>query len=148
MALEHPPAESGGIGRIGAAAVFYFMVVFGVGLILGPVRVLWLEPWLGPTLSVLCEAPFLLVAMWFAAGAAPRWARMRGAWAAHLGVGLIAVLLQQVADLSVGFGLRGMTLKSQLEYFATPAGVIYLLMLIAFAVAPVVRHASRKGDAQ
>lgn len=127
------------------AAAFYFIVVFGVGLILGPARVLWLEPWMGPTLAVLCEAPLLIAAMWFAAGAAPRWAGLDGGWSAHLGVGLIALLLQQIADLAVGFGLRGMTLAEQQAYFTTPPGYIYIFTLVVFALLPMVRRFA-KGE--
>jgi hypothetical protein len=49
--------------RIAAAAALYFTIVFGVGFLLGPIRVLWLEPLVGPTAAALCEAPFLLAAM-------------------------------------------------------------------------------------
>ena len=44
------------VGRVGAAAVLYFLLVFGAGLVLGPVRVLWLEPWLGPLLAEMDDA--------------------------------------------------------------------------------------------
>lgn len=123
--------------RVVAAAVLYFLMVFAVGLLLGPVRVLWLEPVLGPTLAVLCEAPLLLAAIWFASRRAPRWAGVRGGWASYLSIGLLALLFQQIADLAVGFGLRGMTLSEQLTLFTTPPGMIYAVTLIAFALAPV-----------
>lgn len=45
------------------AAFIYFAIVFGAGMLLGPPRVLWLEPWLGKTLAVLAEAPLLIFAM-------------------------------------------------------------------------------------
>jgi hypothetical protein len=57
--------------RIAAAAMLYFAVVFGVGFLLGPIRVLWLEPKLGPTGASLCEAPFLLLTMVIAARRLP-----------------------------------------------------------------------------
>src|SRR5574338_1423904 len=124
--------------RILAAAALYFVLVFAVGLLLGPIRVLWLEPVLGPTIAVLCETPLLIAAMAFGARAAPRWTQMRGGWMAYLAMGLIALALQQVADLSIGFGLRGITLSEQLAFFATPPGYIYAFNLIVFALAPLV----------
>jgi hypothetical protein len=45
-----------------AAAVVYFLIVFGTGFLVGPVRV-YVEPRLGTTAAVLLEAPILLVAM-------------------------------------------------------------------------------------
>lgn len=133
---EAPPAK---IGRVLHAAALYFALVFAVGLMLGPPRVLWLEPWLGKTLAVLLEAPLLVVAMWFGGRLAPTWARVQGGWLSYLCIGLAALLLQQIADLAVGFGFRGMTLAEQAAHFATPAGLVYLLTLIAFAVMPLIR---------
>ncbi len=63
--------------RIIAAAALYFLIVFGAGFLLGPVRVFWLEPRLGETIAALCEAPFLLVAIILAAQWVPRTLRLR-----------------------------------------------------------------------
>jgi hypothetical protein len=119
------------------AAAIYFALVFAVGLALGPVRVLWLEPVLGRTFAVLCETPFLIAAMVIAARHAPLWAKVQGGWPSYLAIGLIALALQQVADLAVGFGLRGMTLNEQLALFSTPPGYIYAFNLVVFAGAPL-----------
>jgi hypothetical protein len=124
--------------RILAAATLYFAMVFAVGLVLGPARVLWLEPYLGAPLAVLCETPLLLLAMNVAARLAPRWVGLEGGWLTGIAIGLLALLFQQVADLAVGFGLRGMTLQQQWAYFATPAGWLYVFNLIAFAFMPVL----------
>jgi hypothetical protein len=130
------------------AAAIYFAIVFAVALVLGPIRVLWLEPWLGETIAVLCEAPFLLAAMGIAARLAPRLAAMQGGWPSYLAVGLIALAMQQVADLAVGFGLRGMALSEQLAYFATPPGYIYAAILIAFALMPLIARLRRRKDSE
>lgn len=125
--------------RVPHAAVIYFVLVFAVGMLLGPARVLWLEPWLGKALAVLLEAPLLIGAMWFAARAAPAWTHVEGGWISFLSIGVTALAVQQVADLAVGFGFRGMTLADQLAYFATPAGMIYAVTLIVFALMPLMR---------
>jgi hypothetical protein len=137
MTETTPPAQTS--NRVPHAAVAYFTLVFVAGLVLGPVRVIWLEPWLGNAIAVLIEAPFLIAAMWFAARAAPRWVRASGGWPSFLGIGLAALVLQQVADLAVGFGLRGMTLRDQLTHFATPAGMIYAATLVIFTLMPLIR---------
>ena len=46
--------------KILAAMALTFGIVFCVGLLLGPIRVLWLEPGLGPLLTVVLEMPLLL----------------------------------------------------------------------------------------
>ena len=63
--------------RIIAAAALYFLISFGVGILPGPIRVLLLEPRLGDTMAVLCEAPFLLIAIVLAAQWVPRKLRLR-----------------------------------------------------------------------
>jgi hypothetical protein len=124
--------------RIVATAAAYFAIVFLVGLVLGPVRVLWLEPVLGRTIAVLCETPFLLGAIWFAARLTPRWTKLRGGRWALLAVGVLALAFQQIADLAVGFGLRGMTLNEQIAFFATPPGYVYAFNLLVFTIAPLL----------
>ncbi len=124
--------------RILRAAALYFIIVFSVGFLLGPIRVLWLEPRIGPTLAALCEAPLLLLAMPVAARWVTRKTELpRKVWALAV-MGLGALALQQIADFAVGLGLRGMTPRAQLAAFATPAGVIYVVLLLAFAAMPVL----------
>jgi len=125
--------------RVPHAAAIYFALVFAVGMLLGPPRVLWLEPWFGKTIAVLLEAPLLVGAMWFAARWAPAWARVDGGWISYLLIGLLALVFQQIADLAVGFGLREMTFADQLAYFGTPAGMIYIATLAVFAAMPLIR---------
>jgi hypothetical protein len=84
--------------------------------------------------------PLLIVAMSFAARWAPRWAGLEAGWLAHLGVGVLALIFQQLADLSVGFGLRGMSIRDQLHYFTTPPGWIYAGALVVFASMPLLAY--------
>ncbi len=140
-------AKSGGVRKaqpLLTAAALYFCMVFLVGALLGPLRVLWLEPFAGPTIAVLCEAPLLIFAMRVAAHWAPAWARFEGGWLSYLLMGVAALVLQQVADLAVGFGLRAMTFEAQLRYFETPPGWIYGFCLLVFAVMPFIAHWRRK----
>jgi hypothetical protein len=127
-----------------AAAFGYFLTVFAVGFLLGPIRVLLLEPRLGPVGAVLCEAPFLLAAMVVAA----RWVPRRLGLAPTTGgltlTGLGAVLLLIASDVLVGFQLRGMGLAAQLAKFTTAEGWIYAALLLLFAVMPWL--ANRAGE--
>ena len=58
--------------RVTLAMLFYFGLVFGTGFLLGPIRVLWLEPRFGPIIATACEAPFMLLAILVAARWVPR----------------------------------------------------------------------------
>jgi len=67
---------------------------------------------------------------------------IRGSGAlAAIGVG--ALLLQQIADFTVGIMLRGLTPSEQLQNFGTPAGVIYAVALALFAAMPTLLSGRR-----
>ena len=117
---------------------YYFAVVFGLGFLLGPIRVLWLEPLVGPTIAALCEAPFLLIAMAVAARWVPDFVRLRQRWASLALMGGGALVLQQLADFAVGISLCGLAPSEQLAHFSTAAGLIYAGLLVAFAAMPIV----------
>jgi hypothetical protein len=129
--------------RLVAAAVLYFVAVFAVGILLGPIRVLLLEPRLGPVIAVLCEAPFLLTAIVLAARWVPRVTHLEPRAGAMVLVGLGALILQQTADLAVGYRLRGISAAEQLARFATREGLIYLALVTVFALMPL--RANRIG---
>jgi hypothetical protein len=130
--------------RVVTAAVLYFLIVFSAGFFLGVIRVSLLEPWLGETVAVSCEAPFMLLAIALTA----RWLPLRlcltnrsGSLAA-MGAG--ALLLLQISDITLGLLLRGRAPSQLLHYFATPAGQIYGALLIAFAAMPVLVNRRRE----
>lgn len=129
--------------RIVAAAVLYFVTVFAAGFLLGVVRTLLLEPRLGPFAAVLLEAPFLLAAIAFAARRVPEAANVAPHIPALLAVGGVALLFQLAADAAVGVWLRNIGLAEQLARFATPEGIIYAVLLAAFAVMPAVLRQAR-----
>lgn len=126
--------------RIVAAAGLYFLIVFGVGFLLGPIRVLWLEPRIGTLAAVLCETPFLLAAMVIASRFALHLVRLEPRNSALLCVGVVALAMQQIADVTVGVALRGISLGEQLARFATAEGAIYAALLVLFAIMPVLTN--------
>jgi len=144
--MTEPHTSPQSPNRVLHAAALYFALVFAAGMLLGPARVIWLEPWLGNVIAVLIESPFLIAAMWFSARAAPTWLRVKAGWPDFLAMGVASLVLQQVADLAVGFGLRGMTLRDQLTHFTTPAGMIYAATLIVFALMPLIRMRRTGGS--
>jgi hypothetical protein len=130
--------------RLITAAALYFLIVFSVGLVCGPVRVLWLEPQLGETAAVLCEAPLLLCAMVIAARWLPRTLGLKTNTVSLLGMGFGALFLQQLADFAVGIVLRGMTPGQLFAHFLMSAGLIYAALLVAFAAMPVLVNWPRR----
>lgn len=131
--------------KIAAAAALYFLTVFGVGFLLGPIRVLLLEPRLGPVAAVLCEAPFILTAIVAAARWAPRLMGLKPRSGSMLSVGLGALVLLLACDFAVGRFLRGFSAQEQVARFATTEGLIYATLLVVFAVMPMLANRTAEG---
>ncbi|MGQ0681078.1 hypothetical protein [Bradyrhizobium sp.] len=122
------------------AALLYLIIVFGAGFLLGPIRVLWLEPRIGAFKAVLYEAPLLLGVMLIASRLSPRTAGLELRTDALLAMGGAALAMQQVADIAVGLWLRSISLREQLVRFATAEGAIYAALLVLFAVMPALTN--------
>lgn len=130
--------------KILGTALLYFIIVFGVGFLLGPIRVLVLEPRIGTLAAVLCETPFMVGAILVASRVAPRALRLESSKSALLAVGLIALVMQQIADLAVGMTLRGISPSEQFARFATAEGTIYAALLVLFAAMPALANQAPK----
>jgi len=124
------------IRRVTLWGAVYFAIVFGVGFVLGPIRVLWLEPSFGVRLAELIEAPFMFITILLAG----RWIGQnlpdQFVGSARLGVGALAAGLVLAADVFVGVGLRGMSL---LEVFIARdpiSGFVYYALVVFTALAP------------
>src|ERR1700730_9202703 len=122
--------------RVTLAMLFYFGLVFGTGFLLGPIRVLWLEPRFGPIIATACEAPFLLLAILIAARWVPRVLNIRRDSKALVLIGVGSLVLLQIADFSIGWLLRGFNPKEQFVQLLTGQGSIYAALLALFAIMP------------
>ena len=124
--------------KIVAAAFLYSITVFAAGFVLGAIRVLWLEPKIGPLAAVLCESPLLLIAMALASRWVPDVMHLHHDPVSLGLMGIGALAVQQVTDLTVGFYVRGITLAEQLAHFATAPGLVYAGLLVAFVAMPIL----------
>jgi hypothetical protein len=118
--------------------VLYFLVVFGAGFVLGPIRIIWLAPRLGERWAELVEMPVMLCVI----VAAARWVVRRhlplSSSMDRLRAGGLALVLMLAAEFSLVLWLRGITLG---EYFATRdpvSGAAYYFMLAVFAAMPAL----------
>lgn len=116
------------------AGIVYGAAAFGCGMLLGPLRVLVLEPRLGGLASVTLEAVPMLVALallapWIARRhglGADRAALLRmGGWA----LGLVLLLDVLGASLLGGLG-------AWIAGLATPAGLVGIALLASLALMP------------
>jgi hypothetical protein len=120
------------------AGALYFVLVFGAGFVLGPLRLLWLIPRFGTRVAELMEMPVMLLVTI----AAARWITRRLAVpstpAARLGMGGLALGLLLTAEFTLVLQLRGLTISEYLANRDPVSGTAYYLMLGAFAVMPLL----------
>jgi len=120
------------------AGALYFALVFGAGFVLGIPRVLWLVPRLGTRTAELIESPIMLGVIIFAARWVVRRFKLPPTVAARLGPGFMALGLLLAAEFTVVLKARRLTLA---QYFAgrdPVAGTVYILLLLAFALMPLI----------
>jgi hypothetical protein len=116
-------------------AVVYFSLVFGVGFMLGTVRVLAVEPRLGERWAELAEAPLMLTAIILSARfVVRRFPATHGA--AYIISGGVALLLLVLVEFSVVLGIRGLSLGEYLAERDPVSGSVYILLLVVFAAMP------------
>ena len=120
------------------SAALYFVVVFGVGFTLGPIRVLWAVPQFGERTAELMEAPLMLVAIVLAA----RWIARRfvepKSSSRLLAVGFLALALLVSIEWTMVLSLRGLTLEEYVRSRDPLAGGVYLVLLLLFALMPLM----------
>jgi hypothetical protein len=120
------------------AGVLYFVVVFGAGFVLGPIRILWVVPRLGARIAELLEAPIMLVITIVAARWIVRRLAVPPTRLSRLGMGAIALSLMLIAEFTLVLWLRGLSIS---EYFASRdpvAAGLYYVMLAIFAIMPLL----------
>ena len=135
----HPhPAKTGAI---------YFALIFGLGFVLGTLRVLWLVPIIGETFAVLAEQPTMLTASWLAA----RWLVRRYGLAglrAKAVMGVTAFALLMLAEVTLASALFGQVPAEWLKSLFAMPGIIGLTGQILFALLPFLVRADRASSQQ
>jgi hypothetical protein len=126
------------------AGALYFAIVFGVGFVLGTIRVLWVVPRIGERTAEVFEMPIMFVVVFVAA----RWV------ARHivdptllrlLAVGAVALGLAIVAEMAVIIFARQITVQEYLARRDPLSGVAFVAMLGLFAIMPVIVGQGRRG---
>lgn len=124
--------------RLVKASLLYFALVFGAGFVLGTIRTLWMVPRFGVRAAELMEMPVMLVVTIVAARWTVRRFVLPAVASVRLAVGSLALLYMLVAEFGLVSWIRKMSIR---EYVATRdpvSGTAYYLLLIVFAVMPLV----------
>ena len=132
--------------RPATAGLAYAILAFAVGFALGTVRVLLVVPRTGPTVAVLLEVPVILAASWWIARLCAARFEVSRAVAARVVMGLAALLILTLAEVTLSLFLFGRSVTEYLASLTTLAGAIGLAGQVAFAAFPLVqaRLASRQ----
>ncbi len=120
------------------AGVLYFAVVFGVGFVLGPIRILWVVPRLGLRMAELAEEPIMLVIIILATRWVVRRLAVSPKASSLLSMGGIALGLMLVAEFTFVAWLRGLPVRDYLAGRDPAAGTVYYATLGLFAIMPLL----------
>lgn len=128
--------------RILKAALTYFLIVFGAGSLLGPIRILFVVPRLGERMAELLEAPLMLLIIILAGNWIVRRFQLPVRLIYRLGAGVLAFIFGLVFEFGLILPLRGLTLRGYFESRDPIAAGVYYLTLILLALMPVLvrRH--------
>jgi hypothetical protein len=124
--------------RVLKAGAVYFLIMFGVGWILGPTRELWAVPRFGRLTGVLLEAVFMLIAMAVSSRWVIRRFRVKPTFGSTISMGLVALAVLVPAEVAGVVRVRGLSLEEYLASFATAPGLVSLLMFLLFAAMPTI----------
>ncbi len=129
------------------AGLIYFALVFALGFALGAARVLVMVPALGERLAVLLELPVMVAGCVAGALIAARLAGLArfGPWPERAVMGLIAVALLVMLELTLVRWLRGLTLREALLGGDWVAVAAYRASLVLMGVMPVLIASARGG---
>ena len=120
------------------AGAVYFALVFGAGFALGTIRTLWVVPTVGIRTAELMETPIMLVVVVLAAGWIVRRLGVPPVASRRLSVGLVALGLLLVAELTFVLWLQRLRIDEYLASRDPVAGTVYIVMLGVFAIMPLL----------
>jgi len=125
------------------AGFFYFLWVFGLGMLLGTARTLVLAPVFGELIAVLIELPVILLFAWIVCARLTGRMEIPGDLWSRAGMGAIAFALLMAAELILSLWISGSTVVAHLDHYRTAHGALGLAGQVAFATFPLLQR--RRG---
>jgi hypothetical protein len=130
--------EDDQMGAALKAGLFYFLLVFAAGFVLGTLRVMLVEPRFGAAGAVAVELPIMLTLSWITCRALLRRFAVPGAAGARLAMGGTALGLLLLAETAVGVLLLGRDLSGQIGSYRATSAQLGLAAQVVFAALPLV----------
>jgi|SRR5215472_5844773 len=131
------------------AGLIYFLLVFVLGWVLGPIRELWAVPRFGRMTALLFEAVIMLIAMILSSRWVMKHFNVPAALGSTIPMGLVALGILAPAEIAGVLWVRGLSPQEYLASFVTAPGVISAVMFLLFAAIPslTTRLARGRGGA-
>lgn len=120
------------------AGFAYFGLVFGLGFLLGAVRVSLIVPRLGTRKAELLEAPLMLIGILLATQFILQQFVLPNTNSAFLIVGIIALGLMLFAEFLLIVWLQKQTITQYIKSRDLVSGSVYVLLLLIFALMPLI----------
>jgi hypothetical protein len=114
--------------------------MFALGFLLGFIRTLFLEPWLGAAWAVTVEAVPMIAAMIVVAPWAARVLDLPPEVLPRLGMGAVALALLLLAETALDALLRGRGPAIWIERLHTADGLIGYALQLLYAAMPLLRR--------
>jgi hypothetical protein len=120
------------------AGVLYFVLVFGAGFVLGPIRILWVVPRFGVRMAELMETPIMFVVIIFAARWIVRRLAVPSTPSRRLILGCVGLGLMMVGEFTLVLWLQGLSMREYLASRDPVSGTVYYVMLGVFGIMPLL----------
>lgn len=127
------------------AGFFYCLVVMAIGIALGSVRVLLLEPRVGTVPAVLIEMPVILALSWLACAWAVRRWQVAARPFARIVMGVTAFILLQLAEMLFASVFFALPPFGYLRELADPDRMLGLAGQAVFAAFPYLQYRFGRG---
>jgi hypothetical protein len=132
------------MSRAFQAGFAYFVLLFGLGFLLGILRQILVQHGMGRDLLVLLEIPLLLAYAWWVTGWAARRFGVATSNVARIIMGGAMFALLRLSELLIGMALTGTGIMSQLFPAISLMGATELAAQIACAFFPLLHARLRE----
>jgi hypothetical protein len=118
-------------------AFSYFLALFLLGFLFGPIRIFQLQPRFGKLVSVLIEAPFMISAMPWVALWNIQFFKIPADSISRLLMGGLAWVFLILAEIIASRLMMKMSFDRYLKRLKTPHGLVGMGIMIIFAAVPL-----------
>ena len=115
------------------AGIAYALVVFAAGFAFGSLRVMVVEPWLGPAAAVAVELPLMLGVSWLVAKAVLRRLPVARQFSPRATMAAVALGVLLAFEIALGLAV-GVSLPAQAEAYLTLRGLLTAVGQIGFTL--------------